>query len=412
MIALAGLLALATASCGSSSARSSGSRITIVEQDYYGAPTPSSTAPEYLNSFFAKYSKQHPGVTVKRQSPASPNYSSLVLSQIASGSAPDLLMVDNPDLASLASAGVLVPLDSLGKVDTTGINPSNIEETTYKGKLYALSLYTNTIAIFYNKDILREGGVRTLPKTWDEFREDAKKLSSPSHYGFVFSGQTGPGQSTWQFEPWLWSNGGKLTDISSPRSVQALSFYASLVRDGSAPRDVVNWSQVQPIQEFEAGKAAFCENGLWNIPPMKSQFKNLHWGVLTIPTSLPGQTVVAPIGGEVWTIPKTTPAREHAALEVLKAMATPQNIVPLATGLSDVPTRTSLWSLPEWSGEDYKPFFTELKTARSRTRNLTSNYPQVDTIVGNAVASALIGSKSAHAAFVSAHSDIGKVLNN
>lgn len=392
------------------SAHSTQDHINIVEQDYYGAPSPDSTAPTYLQHLIADFNKAHPDVTVTRQSPASPNYSSLVLSQIASGAAPDLLMVDNPDLDRLASAGVLTPLSSLGHLDTSKINPNNIEETTYQGTLYGLPLYTNTIAIFYNKDILRNAGVTTLPKTWDQFRTVAAKLSTKNHYGFVFSGQAGPGESTWQFEPWLWSNGGSLTDIDSPRSVQALQYWKSLLSSGAAPQDVVNWSQDQPIQLFEAGKAAFCENGLWNIPTLQSQFKKLHWGVMTIPTRVAGQTVLSPLGGEVWTIPKTTPARERASFKLLQQMAQPSNVLPLAKGLSDVPTDTDLWNTQTWNTPVYKPFLTELRHGQSRTHRLTSDYPEVENVIGNATAAALIGKSTPQQAFGGAQHDIDTIL--
>jgi multiple sugar transport system substrate-binding protein len=145
---------------------------------------------------------------------------------------------------------------------------------------------------------------------------------------------------------------------------------------------------------------------------MQSQFKKLHWGVMQIPTRVAGQAVVPPLGGEVWTIPKTTPARERAAFNVLKEMAEPSNVLPLAKGLSDVPTRTSLWNESTWRGPEYAAFFEELKHGRSRTRDLTADYPQVETIIGNATASALIGKTPAKKAFDSAKHDIEKVLHS
>ncbi len=92
-----------------------------------------------------------------------------------------------------------------------------------------------------------------------------------------------PVQATWQFDPWAWSNGGSMEDPAGAGSVQALSFLTSLVKEGAAPKDVVNWSQAQPIQEFEAGKAAFCENGLWNIPGMYSSVPEAEMGCLRDP---------------------------------------------------------------------------------------------------------------------------------
>lgn len=418
LLSLMGLFVLVlTASGGSPSAgvaqsSSSGqsAKVSLTEEDYYGAPSPTSTAPGYLLNFFKSYSKSHPGVTITRQAPVSATYDTHVLSQFSSGSEPDLLMLDNPELPDFASTGGLVPLRSLGSVDTSGINKANLAETTYNKKLYALPLYTNTIAIFYNKQILQQGGVTTLPQTWSEFSADAKKLSNGSHYGFVFSGQAGPGQATWQWDPWAWSNGGQMWTPAAKADVQALSFLTSLVQEGAAPKDVVNWSQAQPIQNFEAGKAAFVENGLWNIPTMQSQFSNLQWGAFQIPTRVAGQTVIAPFGGEVWCIPRTTPAKEKAAFQLLKAMSTSSNIIPLAKGLSDVPTNTSLWHQDPWSTQPYAPFLTELKHGRARTDLVGSKEPEVDLAVGDAIQSALAGNQSPQAAMQQAQQTVNKDL--
>ena len=246
---------------------------------------------EYLGTgvadYFKSYSAANPCVKVVRQGDVVTGdaaYLTHVLAQFSSGSQPDLLMLDNPELAEFAADGVLVPLSSLGTLPAVSkLNPANVAETTYNGKLYAMPLATNTIAIFYNKTLVQQAGITTLPKTWAQFAADAKKTAHGKDLGFVFSGQAGPGQATWQFDPWAWSNGGSMEDPAGTASVQALSFLTSLVKEGAAPKDVVNWGQGQPMQEFEAGKAAFDENGLWNIPSMQTQFKKLKWGVFDDP---------------------------------------------------------------------------------------------------------------------------------
>ena len=114
---------------------------------------------------------------------------------------------------------MLVPLSSLGSISAVSkLNPANVAETTYNGKLYAMPLATNTIAIFYNKTLVQQAGITTLPKTWAEFAADAKKTAHGSDLGFVFSGQAGPGQATWQFDPWAWSNGGSMEDPAGTAS--------------------------------------------------------------------------------------------------------------------------------------------------------------------------------------------------
>lgn len=391
-----------------------GGVLKLTEEDYYGAPSKTNATANGMKAFFGNYSKTHPCVQVVRQGEVVTGdaaYLTHILSQFSSGSQPDLLMLDNPQLPQFAADNLLVPLQSLGALPVVKkINPANVEETTYNGKLYALPLDTNTIAIFYNKALLAENGIKTLPKTWSQFAADAKKTAHGSDLGFVFSGQAGPGQATWQFDPWAWSNGASTTRPDSPAAVQALSFLTGLVKDGAAPKSVVNWTQTQPIQEFEAGKAAFCENGLWNIPTLESAYPKLKWGVFEIPTRLAGQTVIAPFGGEVWSVPKTNAKEEKAAFQLLKAMS--QNLNAFARDVAGVPTEPSLWKASPWNESVYQPFLAELQHGRSRQAGITkpANEPAIDLDIGNAIEAALVGKQSPAAALQAAQSQVAPLL--
>jgi len=392
---------------GPSTAKCPGGRVTVSEEDYYLPASKTNILGTNLTNFFNNYSRTHSCLKVVREAPATSTdaaYLTHVLSQFSSGDSPNLLMLDNPELAEFAAKSLLVPLHSLGSLQTSEINPANIKETTYQGQLYALPLYTNTIAIFYNKKLLQQAGITKLPTTWAQFAADAKKTAHGNDVGFAFSGLAGPGNATWQFDPWSWSNGGTMTDADSPASVQALSFLASMVKSGAAPKDVVNWNQTQVIQEFESGKAAFAENGLWNIPPLDQQFPHLKWGVFKIPTRVPGQTVVAPFGGEVWSIPRSTPAQEKAAFALLRAMSTPSQLASFAKVATDVPTDPALWNQPPWNSSVYAPFITELRHGRARTAGLASpaNEPQIDLNIGDAIQAALVGSQTPAAALKAA----------
>ena len=201
-----------------------------------------------------------------------------------------------------------------------------------------------------------------------------------------------------------------MEDPAGAASVQALSFLTSLVKEGAAPKDVVNWSQAQPIQEFEAGKAAFCENGLWNIPSMQTQFKKLNWGVFAIPTRVAGQTVIPPFGGEVWAIPKTNPTEEKAAFALLSDMS--NHVADFAKLLAAVPTEPSLWDQAPWNTSVYAPFLAELKNGRARTAGIKhpANEPAIDLDVGNAIEAALIGKMTPAAALQSAQSQVNPLL--
>lgn len=424
-LAATGLAVTATmAACGGGSSDKStatsdcpNGKITLHEEDYYLPASATNFTGTNTQNFFDNYSKSNNCVKVTREAPVTSgggaNYLTHVLNQFSSHDQPDILMLDNPNLDQFAAQGLLAPLDSIGSIDTSPISPASIKETTFQGKLYGLGLQTNSIAIFYNKDLLDKAGISKLPTTWDEFAADAKKASQATGVaGFVFSGQTGPGQAAWQYYPWAWSNGAVTTKVDSDESVQALSFLAGMVKDGSVPKDVVNWSQDQPFQQFQAGKAVFLENGTWRIPTLQQENPNLHWGVMEFPTRVAGQTVIVPFGGEVWAIPQTTPEREKAALAVLQAMAKPDNIAPWAKGLGVVPTVPSLWDQAPWNTPEYQVFEQELKNGRARTEGLAKpeNYPQIDTAIGNAEESALLGKQSAADALKQAQAQIDPLL--
>ncbi len=81
-----------------------------------------------------------------------------VLQQASSKTLPDVLMLDNPDVQQIAATGALAPLNDLG-LNADGVIQGMVDATSYQGKLYGLAPVTNTIAMFYNKDMLAEAGV-------------------------------------------------------------------------------------------------------------------------------------------------------------------------------------------------------------------------------------------------------------
>src|SRR3954463_9311486 len=120
---------------------------------------------------------------IDRQSVPGPTLIQKVLQQASSKTLPDVLMLDNPDIQQIAETGALAPLDDYG-ITADGYAPGPVSAATYDGKLYGLQPGANTLAIFYNKDVLEKAGVQP-PKTWDELKAAAKKLTVGKQYGFA-----------------------------------------------------------------------------------------------------------------------------------------------------------------------------------------------------------------------------------
>src|SRR4051794_11394336 len=115
------------------------------------------------------------GVTIQRETVPGDTLIQKVLQQSSSKTLPDVLMLDNPDLQQIAETGALADLGQFG-LNANGYVKGVVDASTYQGKLYGLQPITNTIGLFYNKDILKRAGVQP-PKTWEQLKAAAQKLT-------------------------------------------------------------------------------------------------------------------------------------------------------------------------------------------------------------------------------------------
>ncbi|HEX8510150.1 MAG TPA: ABC transporter substrate-binding protein [Propionibacteriaceae bacterium] len=330
------------------------------------------------------------GVKIKREAVPGSGLIAKVLQQASSKTLPDVLMLDNPDVKQIAATGALAPLNDLG-ISGEGLAQGVLDAATTDGKLYALQPGANTIALFYDKDVLKKAGVEP-PKTWDELKSTAKQLTVKGRYGFAFDA-TNDYEGSWQFLPPMWTNGGDETDLTSPQVAEALQLWKDLVDAGSASKSVVNWSQGDVNDQFIAGKAAMMLNGPWNIPSLKKA--KVNFGVVTFPVKTPDQKPVAPLGGEAWTVPLTgDEARQAKAVELVKCMGSDENQLEWAKQNGVIPSKTSLSAQFVQDNPDMKAFAEQTATARARTGKLGEKWPEVAKVIYTGLQMVLTGQAS------------------
>jgi multiple sugar transport system substrate-binding protein len=395
--ALAGTtaLSLVVAGCGdsgnSSPSSSGGSVSSLSVLDYYNNDPDKALVQKGLDSCAGKL-----GITLQRETVPGDTLIAKVLQQASSKTLPDVLMLDNPDVQQIAATGALAPLNDLG-LSGDGVIQGMNDATSYQGKLYGLAPVTNTIALFYNKQMLQEAGVQP-PKTWDELKAAAKKLTKPGRYGIAFNANA-TYEGSWQFLPAMWTNGGDETDLTSPQVAEALQLWVDLVQSGSASKSVINWTQGDAKDQFAAGKAAMMVNGPWQIPALEKT-PNIKWDVVTFPLNKPDQTPVAPLGGEAWTVPlNKDQAKQQKAADFVKCLNSDENEMAWAKARFTLPTKTAL--LDQYAKEvpSMKAFAEQVKTARARTGKLGEKWPEAAKVIYQAIALALTGKASAQDAF-------------
>ena len=393
-------------------ATSAATKITLTEEDYFNTPGQIQALKQYTQQF----EKTHPGVTVTRTYVPFANLDTKLLTQAAGHDLPNLLAVDNPFVPTMISTGQMVPLNNFKGFSTKGYYPAVIKEGLANGKYYAYPVAgANSIALMYNIPMLKAAHV-SPPKTWAQLISAARALTTSTHYGIALTCEAAE-DTTWQWEPFFWTNGGNFASIASAPGVQALSLWKTLVDDGSASKACLNWSQTPSATgQFLAGKAAMMVNGPWNFPTLNLQ----HWyygkqfGIVPVPVRLPKQHVIVPLGGEDWEISNSGgTAAERMAFQYIQGLQAPAAELKLAKLFGYLPAKIAVAQTylkqagPEWSVYIHQTLY-----AHPRTLGLGVKYPKISQAVWTAIQAALSGTQSVKSALSTAQSQIKSILNS
>ena len=99
------------------------------------------------------------------------------------GSAPDMYLFAHDKIGVFAETGMLMPItDIISKEDLSGYLDQTIEAATYKGEIYQLPIYYETLLFMYNRDYMKDDEV---PATTEELYSYMQANTKGGHYGFV-----------------------------------------------------------------------------------------------------------------------------------------------------------------------------------------------------------------------------------
>ncbi|WP_235477939.1 MULTISPECIES: extracellular solute-binding protein [unclassified Frigoribacterium] len=333
------------------------------------------------------------GVTVERTGYDTSDLTSKALLAGQQGNSPDLLLVDNPVVSTLAEAGLLTDTDETG-ADTSDIEQNILAAGQIDGATYGVPIGANTLALYYNKTVLDAAGVDPASITdWDTLTSALEKVSASGGKGITFSA-IGTEEGSFQFLPWYWGSGAELTDLSSDDAVSALDLWTGWVEDGYAPNSVIGNTQTTSWQEFLTGEYAFGENGTWQLAGVKDS--GIDYGIISIPAK-DGGAAPAPTGGEFLTVPvQSDDARYDVSEKIRACLTSTDNLVATDTTLSYVAPTKDAQEQQVQADPDLEPWVTAVGDAKGRTSDdLGTEYPKISEQLWKAVQNSLSGSSSA-----------------
>jgi multiple sugar transport system substrate-binding protein len=373
-------VAATTGITATASAKQKPSIVHLTEVDYYNSLPTSLALPPLLKACGKKV-----GASITRTLIPQANLLPQLLTDTTTHSYPNLALVDNPDVQELAATGALVPLKS---ISTKGLYPSIVKAGSFHGTPFGIAPGVNDLALYYNKTMFTAAGL-TPPTTWAQLKSDASALTSGTTYGFAFSAPNEE-EASWDFYPFMWSNGGSLLNLNATPVVSALSFVDSLVTDGSVSASVTTWTQGDVESQFAAGHAAMMENGPWELSTVASS--GVQFGVVPFPAPAAGGKPSSPLGGEMWTVGKSSSKAEKKSLAVVQCLLAPQQSLAWSNKVGYMSADESADASQAAKNPLLAPFISEIGTAQARTTQLGKNYPTVSAALTTAIQSVLDGS--------------------
>lgn len=358
------------------------------------------------------FEKANPGATVK---PVTVQYDQLhqkLVTAAAGEALPDVVRSDIIWVPELADLGVLVPLDqAMPDFDELAgqTYDGSLATNKWQDSYYGLPLTTNTKVMLYNEDALSSAGVEEPPATFDDLREAAPALAEEGTFVLAEADAAG-----WQVLPYIWSNGGDITDeeittadgyLNGEKSVEAIELLVDLHEAGGLPKLILGGGGgTNTFEGLAKGMYATIIDGPWAFPIIEGQFKDFEMQTAPMPHGDGESTSV--VGGENLVMTQASENKELAAAFVRHMLSEESQLAMAEAGQISV-----LKDLADEMVEiepSYEEYMTQLETARPRPP--TPAWTKIDEIIRKQVQLAIRGDMSAQEAMDQAVEQIDPLL--
>lgn len=274
-----------------------------------------------------RFTERHPGVRVVVESVVT-NYDEKLLTSIASGSPPDVFLLDGPDIPTVLDRGLaldLTPYLARAGYDPDRVFPRVMEGFRRNGRVFALPKDFTPMVLYLNLGVFDRFGVSPPPAggwTWDDFLEKARRLTRDVDgdgrtdvYAIDFP------RNLYQWIPWVWSGGGDILSpdgsratgfLDAPATIRTFTFLTDLVTAAHVTPGVHFLETGDPAREarFATGGQAMLLSGHWTLQLLTGNMAatELRLGVAPIPHAASSEpaTVLYASG---WAVPANAPHR-------------------------------------------------------------------------------------------------------
>ncbi|MFI6426770.1 ABC transporter substrate-binding protein [Promicromonospora sp. NPDC050880] len=359
-----------------------------------------------LTGLAEEFEQEHPNVTIEVSSgaPSTEDLLQKLSSSFAGGTYPDISYAFGSWASELAESERTLDITeqvsdpAVGWEEFSGAARATAQPTGEA--TVGFPAVVDNISLIYNKTVFDEAGVEypTEDWTWDDFRTAARELTDPetTTYGYGYS-VSGSEETTWQFWPHLWQNGGEILDESgteatfdSEAGVEALT----LLRDMAVEDESVYLDQTDTKfgQIFASDQIGMITSGPWSLYDL--QVAGTDYGVVPLPGTDGDHTTIS--GADLWVLFDHQDAnREYWSYEFTKWLTDPEQDVRWNVVYGNLPLRESEIDSPEFAAQVKEMPGLDVMAANSANatipRPTVPGYVNLSEAIGTAISQVLQG---------------------
>ncbi len=297
------------------------------------------------------YQAKNPQVSITYRQFSYEDYEKALINAFASGKGPDIFMIQNNWLAKYQDKiaplpqqipDQKIPLFTLKDFRDQFVDVAE-KDLVVGNDIYALPIYVDSLALYYNKDIFNNLGITRPPQTWQEFNEDVEKItiadsnSNISRSGAAIGTARNINRSTDILSLLMMQSGvpmvddvhtgadfSKIVDGKDLGQV-ALQYYTDFANPS---KRVYTWNDGlhYSIDAFQEGATAMMFNYSHQTALLRSKAPRLNFAVAPMPQLEPGQSTSY---ANYWapTVSKFSPVSQQA-WEFLVYLSSVEGVIP------------------------------------------------------------------------------------
>ncbi len=248
--------------------------------------------PEVEQAVVDAFEKVHPDIDVELELTSYNDIFTKYQTQVAGGTAPDVISMNFENLRSFATKGAVQPLtDYIARdsFDTTIYYTNTVDMHTVDGVVYGLPATFSDNVVYYNKDMFDAAGVAYPDATWDwnkllevgkQFVKDVDGDGTVDTYGY--------GPAWYPMYLFLWGSNILTPDnskcaLTTPEALQAMNAYAGLFADGGISANAAAQATQGDYDRFVSGNLAMFVAGPWAVKPFNDAIKDFTWDIALHP---------------------------------------------------------------------------------------------------------------------------------